>query len=320
MMKLNTKIIKKNYKNILSIAEELRKGEIVAIPTETVYGLAGRYDRDETIKKIFKIKKRPFNNPLIIHYCNYLQALDDIYYDSRIELLAKNFWPGPLTIIAKKKNSSISRLVSSDLNTLAIRVPSNKTTLSILKKLFIPVAAPSANRYGKISPTSAQDVYDELRGKIKKIIDSGPCKIGLESTVVDLTSKKAKILRQGGIPEEKIKKIIEVKNIFVTTKVLSPGLSKSHYKPDKPIRINAIKPRKGEAWLAFGKIPKNYKGISMSLSKKKCLKESAKNLYKMLRKLDKTEIASIAVQKIPFKGLGLAINDRLKKAAYQYND
>ena len=127
-------------------------------------------------------------------------------------------------------------------------------------------------------------------------------------------------MRQGGIPEEKIKKIIEVKNIFVTTKVLSPGLSKSHYKPDKPIRINAIKPRKGEAWLAFGKIPKNYKGISMSLSKKKCLKESAKNLYKMLRKLDKTEITSIAVQKIPFKGLGLAINDRLKKAAYQYND
>lgn len=320
MMKLKTKIIKKNYKNIFSIAEELRKGEIVAIPTETVYGLAGRYDRDETIKKIFKIKKRPFNNPLIIHYCNYLQALDDIYYDSRIELLAKIFWPGPLTIIAKKKNSSISRLVSSDLNTLAIRVPSNKTTLSILKKLLIPVAAPSANRYGKISPTSAQDVYDELNGKIKKIIDSGPCKIGLESTVVDLTSKKAKILRQGGIPEEKIKKIIEVKNIFVTTKVLSPGLSKSHYKPDKPIRINAIKPRKGEAWLAFGKIPKNYKGISMSLSKKKCLKESAKNLYKMLRKLDKTEIASIAVQKIPFKGLGLAINDRLKKAAYQFND
>ena len=315
-MKIITKIKKNNKKNISLVSDKLKNGEVVALPTETVYGLAGRYDSNSVIKKIFKVKSRPFHNPLILHYTNSDQALDDIYYDSRAIILAKNFWPGPLTIVAKSNNKSISKYAVAGLETVAVRVPSNLTMLAVLKNISFPLAAPSANRYGKISPTSAKDVLEELNGKISIILDGGESKVGLESTVVDLSGKNTVILRHGGISKDQIKEVLEIsERNKLNKKIISPGLSKSHYKPDKPLRINALKPKKNEAWLAFGKTPKNFEGFSLTLSESKCLYESAKNLYKMLRYLDKKKVNAIAVQTIPNKGIGKAINDRLLRAS-----
>ena len=315
-MNYKTKIIEKNKKNILFVAKKIKDGEVVALPTETVYGLAGRFDKDSTIKKIFSIKNRPLYNPLIIHYGSLEHALEDIYLDSRAKVLAKNFWPGPLTIVAKAKNKFISKIATSGLNTVAIRVPSNKIALAVLNQFNLPFAAPSANRYGKISPTCAKDVFDELNGKIATILNGGTTQVGIESTVIDLSKKQTRILRYGGISKESINKFIELDKNNINIKIKSPGLSSSHYKPDKPIRINAKRPKKNEAWLAFGEKPDYFKGVCLSLSKKKCLNESAKNLYKMLRLLDKKNVKSIAIQKIPEKGIGFAINDRLNRAAY----
>ena len=317
-MQFKTKILKNSKKNILEIVSKLKSGDVIGLPTETVYGLAGRCDKKNTVDNIFKIKNRPKNNPLIIHYSNSYDALKDIFADSRAIELAEKFWPGPLSIVAKIKSKSVNKAALADLNTVAVRVPSNKIFLDVLKKLQIPLAAPSANRYGKISPTSANDVYEELNRKISIILDGGPSIIGLESTVIDLTKKDTRIIRYGGLNKQELDKIIPLNNNYKKIKVLiSPGLSNSHYQPDTSMRINAIRPRKNEAWLAFGTIPKHYKGIAISLSKKKCLKEAAKNLYKMLRYLDKKKCEKIAVQKIPEIGLGIAINDRLQRASFK---
>ncbi len=316
-MKLKTIIKKNNKKNILEVVESLKAGEVIGLPTETVYGLAGRCDNKNTIENIYKIKNRPKSNPLIIHYSNINDALNDIHADSRAIDLANKFWPGPLTLVAKVKNKSICKSALSKINTIAVRVPSNMIFLNVLNKLKVPLAAPSANRYGKISPTSAEDVYEELNGKIPIILDGGHSLIGLESTVIDLTEKKAKLIRYGGINKKDLNSIIPLYDRKEKLRVfISPGLSNSHYKPDTSLRINALRPRKNEAWLAFGTIPKSFKGIALTLSKKKCLKESAKNLYKMLRYLDKKKCSRIAVQRIPKLGLGIAINDRLKRAAF----
>ena len=316
-MKLKTIIKKNNNKNISEVVARLKAGEVIALPTETVYGLAGRCDNKNTIENIYKIKNRPKSNPLIIHYSNIIDALNDIHTDSRAIDLANKFWPGPLTLVAKVKNKSICKSALSKMNTVAVRVPSNIVFLNVLSKLKIPLAAPSANRYGKISPTSANDVYEELNGKISVILDGGHSLIGLESTVIDLTEKKAKLIRHGGINKKELNSVIPLFDNKEKLKVfISPGLSNSHYKPDTSLRINALRPRKNEAWLAFGTIPKGFKGIALTLSKKKSLKESAKNLYKMLRYLDKKKCSRIAVQKIPKLGLGIAINDRLKRAAF----
>ena len=317
-MKLKTVIKKNNNKNISEVVTRLKAGEVIGLPTETVYGLAGRCDIKNTIENIYKIKNRPKSNPLIIHYSNIDDALNDIHADSRAIDLANKFWPGPLTLVAKVKNKSICRSALSKMNTIAVRVPSNSIFLNILTKLKIPLAAPSANRYGKISPTSADDVYEELYGKISVILDGGHSLIGLESTVIDLTKKKTKIIRHGSINKKELNTIIPLYDNKKKLKVfISPGMSNSHYKPDTSLRINALKPKKNEAWLAFGAIPRDFKGIALTLSKKKCLKEGAKNLYKMLRYLDKKKCSKIAVQRIPKLGLGIAINDRLKRAAFE---
>ena len=283
-MKIKTIIKKNNNKNISEVVTRLKAGEVIALPTETVYGLAGRCDNKKTIENIYKIKNRPKSNPLIIHYSNINDALNDIHTDSRAVDLANKFWPGALTLVAKVKNKSICNSALSKMNTIAVRVPSNIIFLNVLSKLKIPLAAPSANRYGKISPTSANDVYEELNGKISVILDGGHSFIGIESTVIDLTGKKAKLIRHGGINKKELNSVIPLFDNKEISKVfISPGLSNSHYKPDTSLWINALRPKKNEAWLAFGTIPKGFKGIALTLSKKKSLKEGAKNLYKMLR-------------------------------------
>ncbi len=312
----NTLIIKNTKKNLDYAAKLLTQNQILAIPTETVYGLAGRADSDSVIKKIYKVKNRPSTNPLIIHFKHIEDALAAINPDNRANLIASKFWPGPLTIVAKNKQNNISKLATSNLTTIAIRVPSDPTAKALLNLLEFPLAAPSANIYGKISPTSANDVKEELDGKISTIIDGGTSEIGLESTVIDLTGSTAKILRYGSISKTKLYNILgKIKHNTNINTIKSPGQVLSHYKPNKKVIINANKPIMNEAWLAFGNIPKNFNGPALSLSKKKCLKEAAKNLYNMMRRLDKKKSNIIVIQKIPKKGIGVAINDRLKRAS-----
>ncbi|MEC8099588.1 MAG: L-threonylcarbamoyladenylate synthase [Pseudomonadota bacterium] len=316
-MFLKTKILKNTAKNILLASNYIKKNKIIGIPTETVYGLAGRADRDSVIKKIYDIKSRPYNNPLILHYKSSACALEDIFADERATELARNFWPGPMTIVSKIKNKFLSRMVSSYSKTLAVRVPSHKTTINLLHHLEFPIAAPSANRYGKISPTSAKHVLQELNRKIPLILDGGFSTLGIESTVIDLSSSETKILRHGSIDNDAIENILncKLKKSFDIKTIKAPGQDLNHYQPDIPVRINAKKQEANEGWLAFGNIPPYVKKPSLSLSKKKCLSEASRNLYKMLRILDKKKIVGIAVQKIPNKGLGIALNDRLFRAS-----
>ena len=240
-MVLKTKILKNTEINIRSTANLLSKNYVVGIPTETVYGLAGRADKDTVIKKIYNIKNRPYHNPLIIHYKSSNHALEDIFSDERALELAKNFWPGPLTIVSKVKNNSISRIATANLKTLAVRVPSNKTIRNLLMKLNFPIAAPSANRYGKVSPTSAKDVLDELKNKIPVILDGGASTLGIESTVVDLSNNNTIILRHGFVAKHEIEKVLnsKIENIKNKNTLKSPGLDLNHYQPDIPVRINA---------------------------------------------------------------------------------
>ncbi len=310
-----TKILKYNHSNINKVINLLRTNNLVALPSETVYGLAGNAYSNLAVKQIYEVKNRPYSSPLIVHFKNINSAINAIEIDSRVEKLANKFWPGPLTLVAKIKNKSISNLICSKANTVAVRVPSNEIFLNVLNHLDFPLAAPSANRFGKITPTNALDVKDELNGKIKAILDGGNSQIGLESTVVDVSTKKTSILRLGGIEERNIKKVLKINFKANSQHSKSPGLSKYHYQPNTPLKINVSKPRKSEAFLAFGKLPKNFSGPSLSLSKDKCLIETAKNFYKMLRILDKKKSSFIAVQKIPNIGLGITINERLKKAS-----
>ena len=315
-MKTKTVIIRNSKKNLEFVASLLIKGEVVAIPTETVYGLAGRADNSKVIRNIYKIKNRPFSNPLIIHYKNIEEALDSIIIDKRAKIITSKFWPGPLTIVARKKNNYVSDSATANLKTVAIRVPSHPDLKTLLHLLDFPLAAPSANIYGKISPTCAHDVKEELNGKISTILDGGKSRIGLESTVIDLTENKTKILRYGSITELKLKNILgDIEYNNKVKKIKSPGQVLSHYKPNKKVIIDAKKPITNEAWLGFGPIPKYFKGPALSLSKNRCLQEAAKNLYSMLRILDKKKSNIIVIQKIPKKGIGIAINDRLFRAS-----
>ena len=302
--------------NIIRSKKNIENNNLVGIPTETVYGLAGNAYSDKAIKKIFKLKKRPNFNPLIIHFKDIHDIKKDIIINKEFKKLYKVFCPGPITfILKKKKNSKISKIATSGKKTVAIRVPSHKITRSLLSQIKVPLAAPSANVASRLSPTSAEDVVDEFKNKLKFILDGGKCKIGIESTIIDLTDKP-KILRTGFITAKKIYKILG-KKIFVEKKpktIKSPGQLNLHYSPGIPVYVNKISPKRGGAFITFGKKFKNGSNY-FNLSKKSNLKEAANNLYKTMRTIKKSKFKSISVCKIPNSGLGVAINDRLKKAA-----
>ena len=286
------------------------------MPTETVYGLAGNAYSKNSILKIYKLKKRPKINPLIIHYFDFKTAENDIFLNKNFFKLYKKFCPGPITFILKKKlNSKIQRSASAGLNTVAVRFPNHKIIRTILKKINFPLAMPSANISSRVSPVSAEDVADEFKKKIKLIINGGVSKIGIESTVVDLTGKP-KILRPGIISPELINKILKIKIKILTKnqKIKSPGMLKRHYSPGIPVILNNKDISKKYASITFGKKYKNDKNC-FNLSQKSDLKEAASNLYKTLRKIKKLKFKKIYVVRIPNKGPGIAINDRLKRAA-----
>ena len=310
--------MKNIYSNIEKAKKYLTNNDVVAIPTETVYGLAGNAYSNKAVKKIFSLKKRHLKNPLIVHYCRIKDLKQDCIVNETFNKLYRKFCPGPLTfVLNKKKNSKLSKYVNANKKTIAVRFPKNKITQNLLSKLNFPLAAPSANISSKLSPVTTADVKDEFGNKIKSILDGGKTKIGLESTIVDLTDKIS-ILRPGGITIEQLEKVLhrklKLKNLLKNIK--SPGQLGFHYSPGIPVRLNAKYPKKNEAFLQFSGKVKN-KNNYFTLSKKGNMKEAAKNLFSILRLIKKKGYSSIAVSKIPNQGLGLAINDRLKRASKQ---
>ena len=305
-----------NLANIKKSIFFLNKNECVAIPTETVYGLAANAYSSKSVKKIYSLKKRPRNNPSIVHYSNLNQLKKDCEINKNFLILYKKFCPGPLTFVLKlKKESRISRIVTNNKKTVAVRFPKNKLTQKLLKLLKYPLAAPSANISTKISPVSKDDVKEEFGNKIKFILDGGRSKIGLESTIISLVDKP-RILRLGGVERKKINKVLNknIKYDKTNKKITVPGQSKLHYSPGIPIKLNITKPKTNEAFILIKKRRKSYKNYYY-LSKTKNLKQAAKNLYKILRVIKNKNYESIVVEKIPNTGFGEVINDRLKRAS-----
>ena len=308
--------MKINLSNIKKAKNLLNKSECVAIPTETVYGLAGNAYSDQACKKIFRLKKRPKNNPLIVHYYDLKKVKKDCILNNNFLKLYKKLSPGPITFILNlKTNSKISKIATNKKNTLAVRFPKHPITRSLLKKLKFPLAAPSANISSRLSAVTSSDVKDDFGKKIKYILEGGRSNIGVESTIIDLR-KKPKILRLGGLDIKTIQKILRKKVLLNInpSKISVPGQFKIHYSPGIPIRLNVKKIKKGEAYLMIKKKKLNRPNYYF-LSKKGSLREAAKNLYSTLRKIKKNKYKSIAVSKIPNRGLGKTINDRLLRAS-----
>ena len=316
MGNIYSNIFKVHNKNLSKAINYLKKKQLIGVPTETVYGLAGNAYSAKTIKKIYLLKKRPLKNPLIIHYFNLEQLKKDVELNDNFYELYRKLCPGPITFILKKKKSSLlPNIATANLKTVAVRIPKNKTIRVILKNLNFPLAIPSANQSTKISPVTAEDVAGEFGSSLKFILDGGNCKIGLESTVVDLTLG-AKILRPGLISPPQISKILNKKtNISKDYKTIkAPGMLKRHYSPGIPIKLNQSKAKFNEAFIVFGKKYKKGKNI-FNLSYKSDLNEAARNLYKTLRIIKNQKYKMIRVSSIPQIGIGLAINDRLDRAA-----
>ena len=302
--------------NIKKAKKYLDKNDCVAVPTETVYGLAGNAYSNIAVNKIFNLKKRPKNNPLIVHYSDINKLKDDCHINDNFIKLYNKFSPGPITFILKlKKGSKISKFVTNKQTSLAVRFPKHPLFRKLLKVLNYPLAAPSANISTRLSSVKASDVIEEFGSRIKYVLDGGRCQIGVESTIINLLSKPT-ILRFGGLNISKIEKILKKKVLIKTNskKKIAPGQFPLHYSPGIPLRINAKKPKKNEAFVLIKKRKTTFKNYYY-LSKNNNLQQSAKNLYTILRKIKKDGYKKIAVEKIQNKGIGKTINDRLSRAS-----
>ena len=302
--------------NIKKAKKYLDNDDCIAVPTETVYGLAGNAYSNKAVKKIFKLKKRPSNNPLIVHYYNINKLKKDCNINENFKKLYKRFSPGPITyVLSLKKNCKISKFVTNKQKSLAVRFPKHPLFRKLLKNLDYPLAAPSANISTKLSSVQASDVKEEFGSKIRYILNGGKCNIGVESTIINLTNKPT-LLRYGGLEISRIEKILKKKiSININSKKkIAPGQFPLHYSPGVPLRVNVKKSKSNEAFVLIKKRnidSKNY----YYLSKKKNLNEAAKNLYSILRKIKKDGYKMIAVEKIPNIGIGKTINDRLNRAS-----
>jgi L-threonylcarbamoyladenylate synthase len=305
---------------IQQAASLLKLGQLIAFPTETVYGLGADATNDKAVAEIFAVKGRPQFNPLIIHVSSIEMAKEYVAWNDNADKLFNKFMPAPLTLVLPRlKNSKISLLASAGGDTIAIRIPNHKIALELINTCQLPIAAPSANRSGRISPTNAEAVYQELGDKIAMIINGGDCDIGIESTVIDLSSETPTLLRHGFITITELEDALETKILSNSNDVniKSPGQLLSHYAPSLPVRINATKVNENEALLAFGSnILQNAK-TTLNLSESGDLKEAAANLFKLMRELDNPSLyQAIAIMPIPQNDIGLAINDRLTRASY----
>ena len=304
------KIIEPSEENLKFACEKLVAGELVAFPTETVYGLGGNALENSVAEKIFAGKNRSKQNPLPICYANFEAAARDVFISKNAELLAEKFLPGPLTLLLKRKpDSLISKIARAGLDTICVRIPSHPIAQKILSAIDFPLAVPSANKSTKISPTSAKSVSESLN-EINEltIIDGGPCKIGIESTIIDLTNEQPKILRQGAISEQEI-----FEKCSLRFEKIVPSSFK-HYATRKKIIANATEAEKNDALLAFGKPFENCCRYFLNLSESGDLNEAAANFFSMLQKLDNTDAEKICIMPVPNIGIGISINDRIKKA------
>ena len=304
---------------IARAAEALRAGRLVAFPTETVYGLGADATNDRAVAAVFAAKDRPSFNPLIVHVSAAEDAETLAQFNAAARTLAETLWPGPLTLILPRKpECSVSLLASAGLDSLAIRVPGHPKARAMLKAAERPVVAPSANPSGRISPTTAQHVVEGLRGRVDLILAGGRCEVGIESTVLDLSGPRPTLLRPGAVTRDVIEELIGPIAVSDDDPVdgearRSPGQLTRHYAPSLPVRLDAGGTEPGEAFLAFGLVLGS--GATLNLSPTGDLNEAAANLFAMLRTLDAGPWSGIAVAPIPEEGLGVAINDRLRRAA-----
>lgn len=313
---------------IAKAAEMLRSGELVVFPTETVYGLGGDATSDAAIAKIYALKKRPVYNPLILHIASVTQAELLGVFDDRAQTLAQSLWPGPLTLILPARpNNGVAPAATAGLPTVALRIPAHPTAYGLLQMAQRPIAAPSANLSGTLSPTRPEHVARRLAASGLCVLAGGATPIGLESTVLDLTGKVAKILRPGAIGIDELEPLIgEVVFADGGEAIKAPGQLKRHYATNTPLRLNAVDVKQGEAFLGFSNT--SFIGVEnvgfvrdmdhrlwRNLSADGDLHTAATHLYAMLDELDQAGAKAIAVQAIPEQGLGIAINDRLRRAA-----
>jgi len=302
--------------NIKKAKKYLDNYHCIAVPTETVYGLAGNAYSNVSTKKIFKLKRRPMNNPLIVHYHNLNKLKEDCHINNNFIKLYNKFCPGPITFVLKlKKDSKISKFVTNKQKSLAVRFPKHSLFRNLLNNLNYPLAAPSANISTRLSSVQASDIKEEFGSKIKYILNGGKCRFGVESTIINLINKPA-ILRFGALDVSKIEQVLK-KKILINTKSkkkIAPGQFPLHYSPGIPLRKNVKKPKKNEAFVLIKKRKLNSKNYYY-LSKKNDLKQAAKNLYSILRKIKKDGYKMIAVEKISNSGIGKTINDRLNRAS-----
>ncbi len=290
----------------------LAQGRLVAFPTETVYGLGADSTSDAAVARVYEAKGRPVFNPLIAHVPGLAEAESLVVFPESARRLARAFWPGPLTLVLRRRDDCpVSLLASSGLDTLAVRVPDHPLAQALLRAVGRPLVAPSANPSGRLSPTTAADVRDAMGGKVAVVLDGGPCRVGIESTVVDLSGDRPALLRPGGVTAEAIESILGPLASAGEGPLRSPGQLESHYAPALPVRLGVTEARPGEALLAFGPTASGARNLSPSGD----LTEAAANLFAYLRALDRPEHAGIAVMPIPEEGLGRAINDRLRRAA-----
>jgi L-threonylcarbamoyladenylate synthase len=299
-------------------AELLRTGGLVAFPTETVYGLGADARNARAVARIFEAKGRPSFNPLISHCADAQEAFAHGRFDTRARALAEAFWPGPLTLVVPRAaDSAIAELTGAGLPTLALRVPGGELARRLIAAAGRPIAAPSANRSGSISPTTARHVADSLGDAVDLILDGGPCTVGVESTVIDVSGERPALLRPGGVAREELEAAAGplVDPLQDPEAPSSPGQLASHYAPHARLRLNATDPRPDEALLAFGaEVPAGAK-VTANLSPTGDLREAAANLFGLLHALDRAEVRGIAAMPVPETGLGAAINDRLRRAA-----
>jgi L-threonylcarbamoyladenylate synthase len=316
-------IVKATQRAIRAAAELLREGRLVAFPTETVYGLGGDATNGRAVAAIFAAKGRPRFNPLIVHVPSILQVEAQAYMTPLAKRLAEAFWPGPLTLVLDRSAaSSLSDLVSAGLETIALRVPDHPIAQALLTATGRPLAAPSANRSGRVSPTQAAHVLADLGESVALILDGGPTAHGLESTVIDARGDTPVLLRSGAVPAETIEAVLgsplrrQVPSEGPTgPRPTAPGQLESHYAPDAKVRLGATEVKRGEGLLAFGPNVPPASGPMINLSTTGDLIEAAASLFAALRALDKAGVYTIAVMPIPETGLGEAINDRLRRAA-----
>jgi len=316
--KVNAMNVKKiTPESLRHAGESLRGGEIVAFPTETVYGLGANALDGKAVARIFEAKGRPRFNPLIVHIADRDMAEQLAVFDGAARKLADHFWPGPLTLVLPKRDGSgLNELVSAGLPTVALRMPDHDDARALIRASAAPIAAPSANLSGQVSPTTAEHVAADLGDRVDMILDGGPCAAGVESTIVAVDGANAILLRSGAVTRDAIEDVLgeQLAAPQSNENPQAPGMLASHYAPRAELRLDAVVPEAGEAFLAFGPSP-SHTGPQLNLSENGDLREAAANLFAYLRLLDAAPTSRIAVAPVPETGLGEAVNDRLRRAA-----